>query len=280
MLFGARLFSRVVSRNSASIRCSAFLLSLLSIAGCATRPTPATPPSVPFRFGADTFGYANELVWEYEFDQEGKQTVHRRRQPSPEYTHHCFVMARAAAQFHLHARFDPGAAAVSDKEYARLIRQIVQRNPRRRSSAAAAIVIPGYTNLNDLSTNRASVLQKNCGSWWQSYFQRGHWRMILPLGRNHQERTAETVRADLEAAIPRVVHLVRFPSLAINHAVLLYDFEAHDNTVTFKAYDPNDPASPRALEFCRDCRRFYWPRTDYFRGGRVDVYRIYHEWKY
>src|ERR1700761_3252557 len=94
-------------------------------------PAPAaTTVMRPFDFERDTFAFENSLIWEYEWDANGKMTG-RPRQPRPDYTHHCFVMTRAARQFHFHARFDPQQPAVDERTYRRLVRQIVSRSPRQ-----------------------------------------------------------------------------------------------------------------------------------------------------
>src|SRR5439155_25347800 len=100
----------------------------IALSGCATSP-PATSGSRHFAFEQDTFAYPNELVWEYHFDQRGKW-VHQRREPNPDYTHHCFVVARAAKQFFLNARFDPAQPKADTKTCRRLIRKVVATSPR------------------------------------------------------------------------------------------------------------------------------------------------------
>lgn len=79
---------------------------------------------------------------------------------------------------------------------------------------------------------------------------------------------------------PSVVHLVRFPTLAINHAVLLFDVHVTTLEIHFSAYDPNCPEMPTVLTYDRAQRRFRFPANHYFAGGRVDVYEIYHTWNY
>src|SRR5438046_3624716 len=111
-------------------RCGALaLFLLLLLSGCATS-RPAMAGSRPFDFEQDTFAYPNELVWEYHFDERGKW-VHQRREPKPDYTHHCFVVALAAKQFFQNARFDPGQPKADTKTYRQLIREIVSTSPRK-----------------------------------------------------------------------------------------------------------------------------------------------------
>src|SRR5947207_6531185 len=93
-------------------------LLLAALAGCSA-PRPLATVSRHFDFERDTLAYPNELVWEYRFDERGRWTS-RPRVPKPDYTHHCFVVARAARQFFGHARFDPGRTAADAETYRRL----------------------------------------------------------------------------------------------------------------------------------------------------------------
>lgn len=254
-----------------AVRALCLGLSLLA-AGCATPAPPAI--SRPFNFQTDTFSYSNQLVWEYRLDAVTGKTVTSKREPPPTHTHHCFVMVRAARQFFDHARFDSSLPAASN--YAALVRKVISRNPRKVSGENKRIVIPAYRNLRDFSRDHTELLQRKCGGAWQSYFQRGHWRMIFPLTRTHQQRTAGRLLADIQRNRPPIVHIVRFPSLAINHALLVYAAEDSSEQIRFRAYDANNADTPVPLTYDRKTRRFTLPPNDYFpRGGRVDVYPIF-----
>ena len=255
------------------------LLLALVLCGCAGARHPSTFTR-PFTFGQDTFAYANELVWEYHFDDATGQVTHSRPLTPPHYTHHCFVVARAARQFFQHARFDPTRPTADDAACRKLIRRVVALSPRRELPEGGKIVIPGYANLFAFSQAREKLLQEECGGAWQSYFQRGHWRMILPMTRGHQEKMARQLTDSLRRNRPPVVHLVRFPSLDINHAVLLFDARETEREIRFAAYDPNRPAQPVELTYDRAARAFSFPRNFYFAGGRVNVYEIYHALNY
>jgi hypothetical protein len=270
---------RKAAKSSLRARLPALLVALLLLAaGCASSPKHSF--SRPFTFGEDNFAYANELVWEYEFDDATGKMTHRKRVPPPEYTHHCFVVARAAKQFFQNARFEPSLPRADDKTYRKLVRQVVAVSPRKVLPDDRKIVIPGYTNLFEFSRSRAKVLQDECGGAWRSYFQKGHWRMIFPLTRAHQERMSRQLLDSLRRNRPAVVHVVRFPSLAINHSLVVFDAEESSEEIVFRAYDPNHPEKPSPLTYNRGTRRFELPRNPYFVGGRVDVYEIYHAWNY
>ncbi len=253
--------------------CHLLLLSLC-LAGCVS-PTPTAIRRSPFDFSRDTFAYANELVWEYHFDTPSGKPTTNRREPPADYSHHCFVVARTARQFFQHARFDAGQAVADPATYRRLIHQVAARSPGRDFPEAEKVVIPGYADLRAFSAGQAEVLKAECGGAWQSYLQRGHWRMIMPLSRAHQEKMARQLVIALAQNRPPVVHVVRFPKLSINHAVLLFDVRETEREIIFSTYDPNDPAKPTTLTYDRTSRTFGFPRNHYFAGGRVDAYEIY-----
>jgi hypothetical protein len=253
-------------------------LSLL-LCGCATSRPIVPANSRAFEFQKDTFAYANELVWEYGFDANGKWKGHAR-QPKPDYTHHCFVVARAARQFFQFARFDPAQPEADAATYRRLIRGVMKQSARRDVPDSERIVIPGYADLREFSLAQELLLKAECGGAWQSYFQRGHWRMIFPFSREHQRKTAEALLAEVKQNRPPVVHVVRFPQLTINHALVLFDANETTREIQFTVYDPNKPEKPATLTYDRVKKTFFFPANDYFPGGRVDVYEIYRGWVY
>ena len=189
-------------------------------------------------------------------------------------------MARSTAQFFKHCRFDPEQPTAEPDTYRKLIRQVVSIGPRKELPEEKKIVIPGYADLREFSRAREPLLKSACGTAWQSYFQHGHWRMIWPFSRRHQERVAQQLVAKLNRDQPAVVHLVRFPQLTINHAVLLFDAAETEKEIGFAAYDPNAPERPTTLTYHRASRTFSLPASSYFAGGRVDVYEIYRSWRY
>ena len=59
-----------------------------------------------FRFDRDTFGFANQTVFEY---HEGRASLRKSSGTRRDaYNRHCFVMSRTAVQFKKFARFEPG----------------------------------------------------------------------------------------------------------------------------------------------------------------------------
>lgn len=229
----------------------------------------------PFQFGNDSIAFPNELNWEYGFDDRGRWAGHKRK-PAPDYSLHCFVLARTAAQFYRFAEFHPELPKTNAARYLTLVHAVANRNLRKNEGRT--VMIPGYTNLFQFSMDQERTLKAAAGGAGQSYFQRGNWRMVFPFTRRNQERAAaklvEAIQHDGEA----LIHVVRFPKLDLNHAVLLYGYEERPTTIAFSFYDPNNPDEPRKLVFDREKRRFIFPRTDYFQGGPVNLYRIYSGW--
>jgi len=71
---------------------------------------------------------------------------------------------------------------------------------------------------------------------------------------------------------------VRFPSLTINHGMIIFGFRVTHPSVKFLAYDPNDPARPGELVF--DCANntFSLPSNHYWIGGRLNIIEIFRGW--
>lgn len=254
------------------------VLLLAFLTGCASPRASTTVPRA-FSFTNDTFVFENELVWEYGYDAQSNW-VSRAREPKPEYAQRCFVLAEAALQFFQAARFDTNQPVKGDADYRRLVRQVRNTNSRRLVPESRKTLIPGYPDLRSFSQAHEDVLKSECGGRWASYLQRGHWRMVFPFSRRHQAHQAERLLSQLRERKPAVVHLVRFPKLSINHAVLLYGAEERPDEILFRVYDPNQPEAPAELRFSRSARTFILPQSDYFKGGRVDVYQVYHHWAY
>jgi hypothetical protein len=255
------------------------LAATLLLPACASHPPANWAPERRFDFNRDTFAYPNELVWQYHYDERGKW-VAERRHPAPTYALHCFVVARSARQFFQNARFDPAASPPDDATCRRLIRQVVSVNPRKTAAPERRIVIPGYRSLREFSQAREALLKAECGGAWESYAQRGHWRMVFPFSRRSQERLAAHLLEDLSRGLPPVLHLSRFPRLTINHAVVVFDAVARKDEVEFQIYDPNEPERPGRLLYHLASRTFLLPANRYFPGGRVDAYEVYSGWNY
>ncbi|HTH47674.1 MAG TPA: hypothetical protein VMB21_09210 [Candidatus Limnocylindria bacterium] len=240
--------------------------------GCASSPRVEL---APFTHPADTLGFRNETLWSYSRDPQTGRQVHERREPPPDYTLRCFVLARVAKQFHAHARFEPGAAPLAPEEYRRRFRRLQARSTRTASAEADRIVFPGYADLRGFSQAHEAMLRAEAGGAWQSYFQRGQWRMVLPFSRAGQAREAARLVKAVRANTAPVLHVFTFPGLTVNHAVVLFSVEETASRLVFQAYDPNAPDEVLEVGYDRDRRQFSLPATAYFVGGPVNAYEVY-----
>jgi hypothetical protein len=232
-------------------------------------------PARTFDFFRDTFAFRNELYWEYLVDDKTGRVTTRKVVPPPTYAHRCFVVVRSARQFFFHARFEPDAPPLSETAYAERIRTVVRRSDCAPSLDSDRLEIPGFASLREFSAAHAPLLKANCGGAWQSYFNRGHYRMIFPMSRAHQAREVERLQCEIASGRAPIIHVLRFPQLTINHALLVFAAQRTNDGIHFSTYDPNLPQEPSSLFYSAASRTFDLPRNIYWPGGRVDVYETY-----
>ncbi len=228
-----------------------------------------------FEFERDTFAYANETKWRYEVDETTQRQIMAWRNPIPEYTLRCFVMVRAVKQFFLHAQFKGDRHGGNEDLLRNRIAEVMRRSPRVPAISDHPVILTGPSSLRDLSREHEKLLKVTCGGVWQSYFQRGNWRMVLPVWPSQQERIARQAQASILSGTPAAVHIYRFPEVAINHGLLFYEAAEGEREIRFNAYDPNTPEHPLTVTFDKSARQFAVPPTHYFKGGKVNAYCIY-----
>ena len=249
-------------------------LAMLGVlVGCAVRQSPAVPGRAPFAFARDAFAFANITVWEYDVDAASGEISWRPREPPPDFSLRCGTMARLARQFWANARFDAGAPVADEATYERLVTELIDSDPRR--PLTTPVVIPGYPDLRAFSATHRELLVRAMAGPWQSYLQRGNWRMIFPFSPRQQRAEAERLLAELARGWPPVVHVLRYPRTTINHLVLVYDAEETPAEIRFHAYDPNDTEHTVLLTWDRAARLFTFSATPYFPGGPVRAYEVY-----
>lgn len=244
----------------------------VGLAAChGTRPIVRTPR--PFTFGTDTFAFANETVWEYHVDPERGTSWWHERDPRPPFSLRCGTMARAARQFWERARFDPTAPPADEAAYARLTRAVLATDPR--DPIGPRVAIPGHESLHAFSAAHPTLVQEALAGPWQSYLQRGNWRMIFPFPPGEQRREAERIAERIRVGATVVVHVLRHPERTMNHLVLAYAVDETPTELRFHIYDPNEAEAPRVLVWRRADRTFAYPHTPYFAGGPVRAYEVY-----
>ena len=84
--------------------------------------------------------------------------------------------------------------------------------------------------------------------------------------------------AALQQNISPIIHLVNFPSLSINHSMVVFDGVETRRGFEFQAYDPNDPQQPSSLTFDREAQTFFLPGNLYWVGGSLNIIEIYRRW--
>lgn len=239
----------------------------------------ATKDGPRFDFARDTFAFANQMF----FDYRGAGGRARPSSPggsrSKEYTSRCFVMSRGVVQFWKFARFDSKLPPLDDADLSHRLRVISHQRPWEAPwPKDRRVVIPGYRDLRDLSEKRTRVVQESIGLGWPTYFRLGNWRMACLY--SHGYEVIEY--AELEDALRRgeffVAYLTSFPSLSINHGVLVYAHRSlgrDRDTVRYWVYDPNHPEKPRELDYSLSKREFSFEKDWDFVGGFVRVYHVY-----
>jgi len=192
-------------------------------------------------------------------------------------------MTRAALQFDKFARFDPKGTPLDDRALAERIRTVTRQPAWQKALPSdRRIIFPGYSSLREMSVKRGWVLQDNIGLGWPTYFRFGNFRMVHEHSRRYQEETHAHLEAALARGEPFVVYLSTFPSLTINHAVLVY---AHRPALArnartrqmdrYAVYDPNHAKAPRQLTWSPGQGAFAYQKDWDFVGGFVRVYQMY-----
>jgi hypothetical protein len=252
----------------------ACLILLLASALLRAYEPPAAPAPRPFRYKTDSFAFANETVWNYVNGSVQADSTHAAQKR--DYTRRCFVVTRAAVQFWKFARFDPHAAPLPAAQLAGRIREVTARSvwlpplpPGQR------IVFPGYASLRAISAAAPGIFEANIGLGWPVYFRAGNAPIAMPLDGGTEASLNDEIFHDLGMNYPTTVWLYRFPSLAINHVVVIISGQKSGGRYRYLVYDPNYTNGPKKLDYDASTRTFSYQPTFYFKGGAVDARAIY-----
>lgn len=264
---------RVRSRPFPRFGILSALLLVLSVVGCAHRP-PTEKAAKSFTYGTDTFAFANETVWKYE---DGRHVPHGRDAAKEDrYTHHCFVMTRAATEFWKFARFDASQPVPDDATLVELVKQVRRhRTAGKPLPEAQRVVIPGFASLHDLSAKKPRLVQAEIGTCWQTYLRPANFFIVMPPAHWHQARTFNYMTRSLEQDTPVGLWMYNFPNVNMNHSVIAYAQRFEAGRTLFTIYDPNSTDGPRTLTYDEATREFSLEKTFYFSGGRVHVRLAY-----
>jgi hypothetical protein len=245
-------------------------LPLLPSAACAYVP-PAVAAPAPLRYPEDTFAFKNETVWNYVNGTPQAETRAPRQ-----YTNRCFVLSRSLVQFWKFARFDPNQKPLPADQLARRIREVCARSVWLPALAPKdRIVIPGYHNLHQASDKMRGVFEANLGLGWPFYFRAGNMSITFWVTRTTEERLNGEIFHDLQLNTPTIVWVYRFPSLKMNHVVVIYA-GTHDRAgYHYRVYDPNYCDRYSNLDYDPGSRTFSYQNVYFFKGGPVTVRSIY-----
>jgi hypothetical protein len=185
-------------------------------------------------------------------------------------------VTRAAVQFWKFARFDPSAQPLPHDELASRIREVTERSVWLPAlSRHNRIVFPGYANLHEISAADPSLFQANIGLGWPVYFRAGNMPIVAPVSRETEARLNDEIFHDLQMNYPTIVWLYNFPSLSINHVVVIFAGKHERGHFHYQVYDPNYTDGPKQLDYDVTTRTFSYQKTFYFKGGTVDARAIY-----
>jgi len=231
-----------------------------------------------FKFNRDTLSFANSTVFAYE---QGRivSTGNRDKEKSQRYTRRCFVMSRTVLQFYKFASFDRHAPPLDEKELAKRVRAVTRMQPWHPALPSdQRIVFPGYRDLREMSQAHTRLLQENIGLGWTAYVRPGNFRMFYLHSKKYQEKTHEELERTLAGGAFFVAYLSDYPTLHINHSVLVYTHKqrrAPDGTDRYLTYDPNHPDGPRELKWLPAQRAFDFQKDQEFVGGFTRVFQVY-----
>jgi hypothetical protein len=230
----------------------------------------------PFVYPNDTFDFKNETVWNYIGGTVQPETdkAHER-----EYTRRCFVLSRASVQFWKFARFEPNAKPLEADELARRIRHVCERSVWLPALPAKdRVVFPGYRNLRDASARMRYVFQANIGRGWPFYFRAGNIVIASWVSRALEDRLNGEIFHDLRMNTPTIIWVYRFPSLKMNHVVVVYSATRDQGGYHYRVYDTNYRDADKRLDYDPRTRTFSYEPVYFFKGGPVTVRSIYRGW--
>jgi hypothetical protein len=252
------------------------LISLLALPALRAYEPSTTEESRPFRFETNTFAFANETVWNYANGSVQTESSQTPEQKKRDYTRRCFVVSRAAVQFWKFARFEPKAAPLPADQLATRIREVTERSVWLPAlSDSERVVFPGYRNLREMSAASPGIFQANIGLGWPIYFRAGMMPIIAPVFREIEAQLNREIFHDLQNNDPTVVWLYNFPSLNMNHAVVVFAGQREHDRFVYRVYDPNYAKEPKKLEYDITTRTFSYEPTFYFKGGSVEARAVY-----
>jgi hypothetical protein len=255
-------------------RLAVFFLAASALVGVVNAyEPPAVPAPAPLRYPEDTFAFKNETVWNYVGGSPQKET---RAKTTRQYTQRCFVMSRSLVQFWKFARFDPKGKPLSADDLGKRIREVTKIPVWKKPLAAKdRIVIPGYHNLHEASAAMPNAFQENLGLGWPFYFRAGNMSITFWVSRAMEARLNGEIYHDLQMNTPTILWVYRFPSLKMDHVVVVYQGTKDAAGYHYRVYDPNYRDRYSNFDFDPKTRTFSYQTVYFFKGGPVTVRSIY-----
>ncbi len=245
---------------------------LLPLAARAYQP-PAIAAPAPLRYPDDTFAFKNETVWNYVGGTVHPETDETRPR---QYTQRCFVLSRSIVQFWKFARFDPALPPLDAAALAARIRQVTERSVWLPALAPKdRIVIPGYHESPRSQRPDDLCLPGQLGLGWPFYFRIGNGVIALWVTRALEDRLNGEIFHDLQMNTPTILWVYRFPSLKMNHVVVVYSGIRDATGYHYHVYDPNYRDRFSHFDYDPKTRTFSFQPVYFFKGGPVTVRSIY-----
>ena len=251
------------------------ILALAPLLHAYEAPTGKAPR--PVTYPADTPAFKNETIWNYVGGSVQPETeAHKEARQRGEYSERCFVLSRSVVMFWKFARFDPTQPPLDEAGLAARIRQVTERSVWLPALAEKdRIVIPGYHNFHEATAAMPGVFQANLGLGWPFYFRMGNGVIAMWVSRHMEAALNDEIWHDLQMNTPTLIWAYRFPSLKLNHVLVVYSGTRDATGYHYHVYDPNYSTRYSHLDYDPAIRTFHFQSAYYFKGGPVTVRSIY-----
>ena len=237
---------------------------------------PATKAPRPLTYPDDNFAFKNETVWNYVNGAPAPEAPNSKRQHA--YDERCFVLSRSIVQFWKFARFEPSQPPLDAAGLAKRIREVTERSVWLPALAPKdRVVIPGYHNLHEASAAMTATFEANLGLGWPFYFRVGNGGIAMWVSRHMEAALNGEIWHDLQMNTPTILWIYRFPSLKLNHVIVVYSGTHDAKGYHYHVYDPNYSDRFSHFDYNPATRTFSFQPVYYFKGGPVTVRSIYRQ---
>jgi hypothetical protein len=121
-----------------------------------------------------------------------------------------------------------------------------------------------------------AIFQANIGLGWPFYFRAGNIVIASWVTRALEDRLNREIFHDLQLNTPTIIWAYRFPSLKLNHVIVIYAGTRDPNgRYHYLVYDTNYRDASKHLDYDPHTRTFTYQPVYYFKGGPVTVRSLY-----